>query len=529
MSKQIDRILAQGVIAGLLAPVEEAPEHAARPWPLTVFTGIGAWFAAIPFAVLLFLIGSAGHSSALAILGVIVMGSATAVLQARPPLFIEQLALAGMVASALVFYFGIAENGHHTAAALSLFLAFAAVACIVPQSWLRALLGAAMGVTGIFGIYGLLSNATHYEGMKLVAVLCMSLFWCLLSIMSSRADVSTQQRAGLEAASLGMSVAIICTPFWVNDKFFFFEASGWLGRWTQDLPALTLLQGAVSVAVTLTSAAFMAWKWTPMRSAWFAMLTLVLSVFAWLIPSVCVLALIGTVALISGRKSTAILCAAMLVWWMGCFYFSLQSTLIDKAVLLAASGCVVALTAAFMFPGNPVKQADPVALPKQRKTVPKTRTWAHTLAFVSCAALTLGIANVSIMQKEAVAAAGTTLFVELAPVDPRSLMQGDYMRLSFGIGQLPQTRTPIRALVGTRDERGVWTANRPDDGGPLSSGEIKINLTGTADHPIFVTDAWFFKEGEADRWQPARFGEFRVKPDGSAVLIGLRGRNLEKL
>ena len=45
----------------------------------------------------------------------------------------------------------------------------------------------------------------------------------------------------------------------------------------------------------------------------------------------------------------------------------------------------------------------------------------------------------------------------------------------------------------------------------------------------FVTDAWFFKEGEARRWAVARFGEFRVDPDGNAMLITLRAKNLQEL
>ena len=33
--------------------------------------------------------------------------------------------------------------------------------------------------------------------------------------------------------------------------------------------------------------------------------------------------------------------------------------------------------------------------------------------------------------------------------------------------------------------------------------------------------AYFFQEGEAARYQPARFGELRVSPGGDAVLVGL--------
>ena len=43
----------------------------------------------------------------------------------------------------------------------------------------------------------------------------------------------------------------------------------------------------------------------------------------------------------------------------------------------------------------------------------------------------LGAVNVSIWHKEQLLANGKTVFLALAPVDPRSLMQGDYMALRF--------------------------------------------------------------------------------------------------
>jgi len=93
-----------------------------------------------------------------------------------------------------------------------------------------------------------------------------------------------------------MSVAIICAPFWVNDSFFFLELNGWVDRWAFDQPAIMFAQAGISVAVTLASGMVMAWKWPPMRSLWFAVVALVLATCAWFIPSLCVLALIGSIA-----------------------------------------------------------------------------------------------------------------------------------------------------------------------------------------------------------------------------------------
>jgi uncharacterized membrane-anchored protein len=528
MSKHLDHILAQGVIAGLLAPTESSPEHAARPWPLTLLTGIGAWFAAIPFAVLLYIVGGGERSFFLALLSTFVMFATGAVLRSRPALFLEQFALAGMVAGSLVMYFYIAENGSHATACLTMFAVFVSAAIFLPQTWLRVLLGAAIGVTGFFGLHGVLYSMMFLPAGKLLPVTGMAFAWCILAALSSKQSLPVRFRSSIEAVGLGMSTAIVCSPFWVNDSFFFVEVNGWLNRWSHDLPVVSLAEACTAVVITCASATYAAAKWTQLRSAWFVIVVAVVAIFSWCIPSLCVLALIGGVALISGRRSTAVLCTGMLVWWMGTLYFSLQWTLIDKALVLAAAGVVLALTTAFVSSGIPVKQAMPIMLTKLMFSKPK---YGQALAFLGCAVFTLGIANVSIMQKQALANTGATLLVELKPVDPRSLMQGDYMRLSFAIGalQVPASVDQPGALVGTLDDHAVWTAQRVDDGTPLAAGEIRINLSGTPEHPVFVTDAWFFEEGEGHRWQAAKYGEFRVGPDGKAVLITLRGKNFENL
>ncbi|MET0346848.1 MAG: GDYXXLXY domain-containing protein [Casimicrobiaceae bacterium] len=40
--------------------------------------------------------------------------------------------------------------------------------------------------------------------------------------------------------------------------------------------------------------------------------------------------------------------------------------------------------------------------------------------------------------------------------------------------------------------------------------------------PKLGTNAFFFEEGTGDRYAGARYGEFRVAPDGEAILTGLR-------
>lgn len=197
-------------------------------------------------------------------------------------------------------------------------------------------------------------------------------------------------------------------------------------------------------------------------------------------------------------------------------------------MLLAASGGVLGLTVAFLCPVAPVKHAVPVLVPLPSETafMPQART-------NSCISR-LCVADVKYCERVDFSEGSDctnryNAFRRTGTVDPRSLMQDDYMRLSFRLDNIREDGSTVTALVGVLDERGIWTFNRPDNGTPLSAGEIKINLSGTSDHPIFVTDAWFFKDREARRWQGAGYGEFRVKPDGTAVLIGLRDKNLGSL
>jgi uncharacterized membrane-anchored protein len=531
MSKHMDRILAQGVVAGLLKPHETSPGHINRPWPLTVLTGIGAWFAAIPIAILIFLLAGTEDSAALAIFSAAMICAATFTLRQRmESLFMEQLALAALVGSALALGIFIAVRSSSPIAAGTMLCVSAAVAVVVPQAWLRTLLGAAMGVLGMYTIHRTLSSFLTYGDHKLWAMLGMSTCWCLLCAMASwRRNMPVQRQAWIEALIVGMGATLVCSPFWSAGLFMFGEVHSLTGSEADYFASLNKL-ASVAVAVTLASACYMPARWVPLRTAWFAVASAILIVFTWYVPSLSVLAVVAAVSLTSGRRSLAILCVVMLVWRIGSFYYSLRMPLIDKAMLLAASGLVLAATTAFLVPVTPRNNDAPAAALARARFACVKPTTLSALAILASAVLTLGIANVSIMQKEALTTAGTTIFVELKPVDPRSLMQGDYMRLSFGVGALPRGSSSSQgALIGEVDLHAVWTAHRVDDGTALAADEIKINLSGTPSHPIFVTDAWFFKEGEASRWESARYGEFRVDATGKAVLITLRGKDLEEL
>jgi uncharacterized membrane-anchored protein len=146
----------------------------------------------------------------------------------------------------------------------------------------------------------------------------------------------------------------------------------------------------------------------------------------------------------------------------------------------------------------------------------------------------LVLANYSIYSRERLLAEGRIALLELAPVDPRSLMQGDYMALNFRVANEVFGRRAKEGLTDGRivlqvDARGVAAFRRFDDGTPLAADELRIRYRVRADQVKFATNAYFFQEGTAKEYERARYGEFRVAPDGECLLTGMRGANLETL
>lgn len=146
----------------------------------------------------------------------------------------------------------------------------------------------------------------------------------------------------------------------------------------------------------------------------------------------------------------------------------------------------------------------------------------------------LAAVNWTIYEREKLIAEGAVARLELAPVDPRSLMQGDYMALRFQLAnQAWRLGTDRKAddgrIVVKADDRGVARYLRHDSGGPLAPGEMRLRYRVREGQLKFATNAWFFQEGHAKHYERARYGEFRVAPSGDMLLVNMLGDKLERL
>lgn len=130
----------------------------------------------------------------------------------------------------------------------------------------------------------------------------------------------------------------------------------------------------------------------------------------------------------------------------------------------------------------------------------------------------------SVNEKETLLEEGELLLFELAPVDPRSLIQGDYMTLSYAVGRgwrsdsFPKTGY----IVVTKDENGVAQKERLQaETAPLAPGEYVVNYTSTRWRLNIGAESYFFQEGQGQRYEAAEYGGVRVDGKGNSLLVGL--------
>lgn len=166
------------------------------------------------------------------------------------------------------------------------------------------------------------------------------------------------------------------------------------------------------------------------------------------------------------------------------------------------------------------------------------RSWRQAVALLA-GVLILCAVNYTIVQREQLLQEGRVVLLELAPVDPRSLMQGDYMALRFQIANvtLNQAQNNVNNaasedgyLLATLDEHGVAQFKRRlQQREQVGSDEVLLRYRVRNHVAKFATNAYFFQEGKAQLYQKARYGEFRVASNGDMLLTGLRTPEFQRI
>jgi len=519
---------------GLLPAGAEPIAQDIRPWPVMLLTALGAWLAAIPLTIVVGIAIAPNYRETFGfyVIGLLTLAGTVSVLRSKAiPLFFEQLAVPGLIVGGCCLGFALFEDLHWQAGAACVAALAMVVAVLIPRAWLRVLLAAAaatlMAIALVPEAWRGEGVATDFwwawHGVGLIAGIA-SVVQHRLAATGSGARIAS----AIDAMAAGAVLAVLVALSWWSGMAFLVGASF---RMNDELGGAAHLQSAqfvivqaVSAALAAAAATWLARHWPSVRTPWCAGVAAVLVGLSWFMPALGAVLLVLALCAVARRWMLAGAAAVAGAWIVSSFYYGLEWPLATKALVLAGAGALLAALAWFASSRTATHVAAG-ANGWHRASRPATAGIALTLAAV------LAVANVGIWQKEQLARAGGTVFVELAPRDPRSLMQGDYMSLNFrlpmDVSQFDEAAAP--RVVLRKDARGIARIERLDDGSPLSTEELPVALSFKDGRWIFVTDAWFFKEGDAQRYASARFGEFKVSSDGRAMLVGMRGANLEPL
>ena len=144
------------------------------------------------------------------------------------------------------------------------------------------------------------------------------------------------------------------------------------------------------------------------------------------------------------------------------------------------------------------------------------------------------VLNYAIYEKEQLKANGETVYLELAPVDPRSLMQGDYMQLRYAVErgitrEIALLQKKRGYMVLAPDENHVAKFVRFHAGEALQPGEKLVHYQNDYGSVRIVPDSFLFQEGHAKYYQGAKYGEFKFDNRGGHILVGLASENRSPL
>ena len=549
-----DDLMLAAKAQGILPPDCTLPELENKPWPVVLLTTLGAWLTAIPVFVALDLIfgNLFNNYAALGTIGIVTLVATTLVLrQPGLPLFVEQLTQPFLLVGGVCFGIMLFKELPVTGAQLIALVTTLLLAWMIPFNWLRVLLG--MLAAG--WVAALLTDEhgrwfRHYPW--LMAHLLLGL-WAL-GLWTQQTWLLSPTRAKcaalLESLACGWLLTTIITLVLMSGASFMSGSYGWmpsLDNHGQD--TMNTVFGASSTALAGLAIWLLLQRWQIKWQAWLMAPAISMVLLAYFLPTLgaCLLSL--AILLCSARWRQAAVAGLAAAWVIGSFYYLLNLTLTQKAMLLMLCGAV---PGALLWWQAQVDKA--VTQPATGSdATPSTDTAASGAASLTASA-TSGIAtpaansntwlllasgliclllvNGAIWQKQQLIAHGQRILVELQPVDPRSLMQGDYMALNFVPWMNPATVPPSAGervkVVAERDARSVTVIKRQYLAGEsLAANELLLELTPKAGRWVLVSDAFYFHEGEAERFAKARYGEFRVMRDGRALLVGVADKDLQ--
>ena len=151
-------------------------------------------------------------------------------------------------------------------------------------------------------------------------------------------------------------------------------------------------------------------------------------------------------------------------------------------------------------------------------------------AIAAALLLILAAAGFAIWQFEQTLNTGRVVNIALAPLDPRSIMQGDYMALAYAIDrELPDDATHYKYAWLSIDAEQRASLHSLSNNLPQDPQLVAVLLRWRDGIISVGPNAFFFAEGTGAQYEQAPYGQFRVDASGKALLVGLLDENLQLL
>ena len=245
------------------------------------------------------------------------------------------------------------------------------------------------------------------------------------------------------------------------------------------------------------------------------------------------------------------------VVYLGGFYYQLSIPLLYKGGLLVSFAVIFAIVTLFLH----ARYKAPSQSAVENHSVFKAPIW---LVGVFVIAL-LGAVNYKVQQFEDVLATGKPVVLKIAPVDPRSLMQGDYMVLNYAIlSEIQQSQflSESNESLESNESIDAGEANEAigiDESSPSGKkayilvhldknhvatfceeqSEIPTDFKHCTPNvylpirykgwlPELPSQDYFFAEGKGEHYAQAEYAEYRFK-DGILLLARLLDKDLKGL
>ena len=234
------------------------------------------------------------------------------------------------------------------------------------------------------------------------------------------------------------------------------------------------------------------------------------------------------------------------VVYLGGFYYQLSIPLLYKGVLLVSFAVIFAIVTLFLH----ARYKAPSQSAVENHSVFKAPIGLVGVFLI----VLLGAVNYKVQQFEDVLATGKPVVLKIAPADPRSLMQGDYMVLNYailselqqsqfssesnesnettGIDELSPSGKKAYILVHL-DKNHVATFCEAQSEIPTDFKHctpnvyLPIRYNGSW-HPKLPSQDYFFAEGKGEHYAQAEYAEYRFK-DGILLLARLLDKDLKGL